>query len=307
MASIDDLKSFPVATAEVSLWVYKRRSPKGADPVFTGRWVKTSADLDQAMREAVEAERNRITEVTDYSLLAQPNESSALTITSVETHAGLMVAEAADQTAAKKVTRVKQIENTEFYAIKMIANGQVLYAIKKTDSSWRTSRNRQLINAVFSDLELKVASDPEFRISRGVDFFVVGSNLLISDKGNFESVLSYRQAHEEDFKRLQQETDFTGVFTSLDALLDYVGTNKIQLRRACAIRQKAYYKNKIFMDNLRKNAEKFKLKIQFDADGKIIPTSDNCRDIMQALLDHRLVSGFSNNIYDVQDTSSPIQ
>lgn len=307
MASIDDLKNFPVATAEVSLWVYKRQSPKGADPVFTGRWVKTSADLDQAMREAVEAERNRITEVTEYSLLAQPNESSALTITSVETHAGLMVAEAADQTTAKKVTRVKQIENTAFYAIKMVANGQVLYAIKKTDSSWRASRNRKLINAVFSDLELKVASDPEFSISRRVDFFVVGSNILISDKGNFESVLSYRQAHESDFKQLQQEADFTGVFTSLDALLDYIGTNKIQLRRACAIRQKAYYKNEIFMANLRENAEKFKLAIQFDVDGKIVPTAENCRDIMQALLDHRLVSGFSNNIYDVQDTSSPIQ
>lgn len=306
MPSIDDLKNFPVAAAEVSLWVYKRRSPKDADPVFTGRWVKTSAGLDQAMREAVEAERSRITEVTEYSLLAQPNESSALTITSVETHAGLMVAQAADQTTAKKVTRVKQMENTAFYAIKMVVDGNVLYAITKTDKSWKTGRNRRMINAIFSDLELKVAGDPEFSISRRVDFFVLGENILISNKGNFESVLSYKQAHESDFKQLQQDKDFTGVFASIDALLDYVGTNKIQLRRACAIRQKAYYKNASFMENLRNKAATFKLEIQFDKDGKIIPNADNCRDIMQALLDHRLASGFSENIYDVQDTSSPI-
>lgn len=305
MAGLDDLKEFPVSKASVSLWVFRQRV-KGGGPVFTGRWVQTATDLDAAMKEAVLTERSRITEVLEYSLLAQPNESSALTITRIETHAGLLVAEAADQTTKKKVTKVRHIENVPFYAIKMVADGKVLFAIKRTDSSWKTRVSKSVINVVFDNFELKVASAPEFNIAKRVDFFVVDDAILISNKGNFESVLSYKQAHEDDFKALQEEPAFSGVFTSLEALLEYVGTNKIQLRRACAIRQKGHYKNETFMANLRANAQKYKLSIRFDSEGKIIPTAENCRDIMQALLDHRLMSGFSNNIYDVQDTSSPV-
>jgi hypothetical protein len=44
------------------------------------------------------------------------------------------------------------------------------------------------------------------------------------------------------------------------------------------------------------------LSIQFDAAGRIIPTVETCRDIFQALLDHRLDSRLSQQLYDVQNT-----
>jgi hypothetical protein len=303
MSELDRLKNFPLDTASVQLWVFKKSSQDGA-PTFKGRWVQTTSELDAAMKQAVLNERMRITEVHEYGLLAQTNESSALSISAVETHAGLVIAQAAAEVPTKKVSKLRDIQNTAFYAIKMIANGSVMYAVRKADDSWKTRRALNIISICFSDGHLGLASDPGFTISKHVDFFIVGDRLLISSKANFESVLSYKAAHIEDFRQLQVEDEFKSTFTSLNVLLDHIGENKIQLRRIAAIRQKGYYKDAIFMDNLRQNAELFRLSIQFDNHGRIIPTPESCRDIMQALLDHRLQSGFSNNIYDVQDASN---
>ena len=48
------------------------------------------------------------------------------------------------------------------------------------------------------------------------------------------------------------------------------------------------------MDRLRERYADFNLTISFDEDGKIVPCV--CRDIFQALLDHRLSSAFSESI-----------
>lgn len=60
------------------------------------------------------------------------------------------------------------------------------------------------------------------------------------------------------------------------------------------------------MDRLRANQAEYGLMITFDANGRIIATPETCAQIMTALLDHRLKSGFSTLVYDVQDTT-PIQ
>lgn len=303
MTTLNELKEFSLSEASVQLWVFKKSTREG-QPIFTGRWVDTTDDLDAAMREAVTNERARITEVHEYGLLTQTNEGSALSIGTVETHAGLVLGQASAAIDTKKVRNLKDIQNTEFYAIKLISSDKAIYAVRKADASWRAKRRLQSISVYFSDHTLGLVTDPGFSISRNVDFFVVGDKIFISSKANFESVLSYKAAHVEDFKLLREENEFSGVFTDLDALLQHIGENKIQLRRASAIRQKGHYKDPVFMANLRQNAALFGLSITFDEEGRIIPTMENCQDIIQALLDHRLQSGFSRNIYDVQDTAN---
>ena len=91
------------------------------------------------------------------------------------------------------------------------------------------------------------------------------------------------------------------MFAATDALESYVGDNKMQLRRASAIRQRGHYKDPAFMSNLRKRHEEFLLDIEFDDAGRIVATPETCGDIVRALLDHRLASAFSQNIYDVPD------
>jgi hypothetical protein len=273
----------------------------GALPTFTGRWLATDDALDQELKAAVAAELNRLEEVLPYGLLAQNNEASALSIATDETHAGHVIAATADALPARRVSNLKQLQNTTFYVVKVVSGGSTLYGVRKTDNSWRTKRRLKTIDVLFEDQTLTLEANPAFSLSRNFDFFVLGNEILILNKSNFESVLSYKEAHANEFQALQAEPVFAALFTDLAPLVAHVGTNKIQLRRAFAIRMKGHYQDPNFMNRLRQHHAQYMLTINFDGAGLIEPTPETCANIITALLDHRLSSAFSQTIYDVPD------
>ncbi len=304
MKVLETFRTFNIDDSTVVLWLFKKTPPiKGSAPKYRGRWIDTNDRLDSALKSAINDERNRITEVQEYGLLAQNNEGSALIIDSLETHADLITRQTSAELPTRKIKDMKQIRNTEFYVIKLIHEDKIIYAVKKTESSWQTKRVKDAIYAFFSDSMLGLDDKPSFKISRHVDFFIVGDELLISHKKHFESILSYKEAHIEDFQRLQEDMAFQAIFSSLDPLVEFVGNNKIRLRRACAIRSKGHYRNHAFMTRLRKEYTNYSLQLEFDQHGKLIASDNTCGDIMRALLDHRLLSPFSDNLYDVPDAT----
>ena len=305
MSALEDFKAFDVAGGALSLWTFRKSQRQGAAvPTYAGHWVGITETLEQALKAAIMAARDQITETIEYELLAQNNEGSALTLTTLETNAGLVIDAAKDELPAKKARKLKDLQNTEFYTVKIVSNGEVLHAICRANDSWKTKKFTGLIPVVFSDDELELEDSPAFSLSKRFDFFVLADHVLISSKGNFESVMSYKQAHANEFTELQAEPEFSGTFTDIAEIINYVGTNKIQLRRTFAIRQKAHYKNQGFMNELRANHGQAGLTINFDAAGRIIPCAATCPDIFQALLDHRLMSLFSKQNYDVPSAST---
>lgn len=306
MPTLADLKAFDVAKATLSLWVFKKSGLAYQAPSFNGRWVETTDELNSVLKAAVSAERARIEEVQEYDLLAQNNEGSALSITTLETHAGRFLEQSAAETSQKKATKLKEMQNSTFYVIKLVWKDGIIYAVRKTDASWRARKALTIISAFFADEQLGLDKSPGFEISKRVDFFIIGNGILIRNKQNFESILNYKQAHKEDFAALRAEPEFIAIFTDLAPLSGHVGENKIQLRRVSAIRQKGHYRDEKFMANLRERHSEFGLDLQFDDAGRIMATPDTCRDIFIALLDHRLASGFSRNIYDVPDATHVI-
>jgi hypothetical protein len=299
--ALESLHNFDVAQSEVSIWTFKK-SVRDKKPVFSGRWIDTTDALDKALREAVTAARGDVTETIEYGLLAQNNEGSALTIGIEETYAPFIVDQATDPTPKRKVKKLKEIANATFYVVKLVAGDKVIYGARKTDDSWRTRKAKGAISVVFTDDQLELDERPHFGLSKYFDFFIVGDVILVLQKTRFESLLSYKEAHIEEFGILRAEPEFSGLFTTMQPLIDYVGSNKIQLRRASAIRQKANYKDAGFMKRLRAECAGLGFKFQFDPQGKIVPTPETCRDIIQALLDHRLESRLSQRLFDVENT-----
>lgn len=300
MPILEDLRAFDLENSATTLWVFKK-SNNNSEPRYNGRWVRTSDDLDAALKEAVAAERARIEEVQEYGLLAQNNEASALTIPADETQANIVLAECSAETQNKQVTKLREVQNAAFYVIKLVVGTAVIYAVKQSDPSWRTRRSRNVISAVFSDQQLGLETAPTFMIAKSIDFFIVGDALLISNKGKFESILQYKAAHQDDFTTLQTEPEFVAIFAELAPLVAFVANNKIHLRRVCAIRQKRNYADPNYMANLRAQHTALGFTFAFDAAGRIIATSEHCREIFQALLDHRLSSQLSQRVYDVPD------
>lgn len=295
------LKAFDLQAADITVWVFKRSTRDGL-PVFNGRWVGITEDLAAALRESVTGALEAITETIDYDILAQNNESSALTLGSDETHIALVEAQALNPTPNRKVRTLRQIANSGFYLLRFATPEGILLAARKTNPTWSTKRSSNMLRVVFSDDELDIDERPAFSLDPFFDFFVFNGEIFVSNKGRFESVLAYRAGHIEAFQELTVEAEFSAIFSDVGPITEFVGENKIQLRRAIAIREKGHYRDIGFMQNLRNQCAAMNLQIAFDENGRIIPTPETCRDIFQALLDHRLDSRLSNQLYDVQST-----
>lgn len=305
MMPVEDLtilKDFQLDAAEAVLWAFKKHLVNGV-PKYTGRWVPISDELKAAIKTAVANARDGITETIEYDLLAQNNESSALTIPLLETHADQVLAQTADQLPQKMVKNLKQLTGTNFYSVQLVHENTVIHCVRKTDDSWKSKNAKGMITAIFTDAGLALESNPSFSISKYFDFFIVNETVLISQKASFEQCLNYKEAHIKDFSTLQGERDFLDIFSDIGHLVTYVGSNKMQLRRASAIKAKGHYKDAGFMQSLRDNCQAFGLNITFDQNGKIVPSEQSCKDIFQALLDHRLKSHYQK-IYDVPSAVS---
>ncbi len=303
MILIQKMKNFNIDEASPTLWTFKKQSPKDAPPKFNGHWVDTTDEMSAELKDIVKQQLHQITEEKDYSLLAENNEASVLTITEAETHVGLMKDHITAELPRRKVRNVTTLFNCAFYVIKLVHNGEVFYAAKKTDTTWKSKTANNVVTAIFSDTQLELAHDDSFRVQKSIDFFGFDGNLAVRRKGNFESILNYKQAHQEDYIAMTADAKFLEIFDDLSPLTDFIGSNKIHLRRMSAIRQKGYYADVKFMENLRKSYKNYGLSINFDDEGRIVPTAETCRDIIAALLDHRLNSPFSGNIYDVPDAT----
>lgn len=301
MADLAGLKAFDIAGADLTVWVYKRSTRDGL-PAFRGRWVGITDDLASSLAAAVSQAIDGVTETIEYEILAQNHETSVLTLGVDETHIALVEGQAAEPTEALKVRQLSQIANADFYMLRFVTEGGTLLAVRKTNATWSTRRTSGILRIVFEDEELDLDERPAFSLEPYFDFFVFDGDVFVANKGRFESVLAYRAGHTVAFQELVDEPEFSGIFSDVAPITEFVGTNKIQLRRAISIREKGHYRDAGFMDNLREQCAAMGLGIVFDDEGRIVPTVETCRDIFQALLDHRLDSRLSMRIYDVQST-----
>jgi hypothetical protein len=296
------LVDFNVVDATASLWLF-RKSGQSDNPVFTGHWVQIANPLNDALKESIAEVRDQIAEANPYDILATIDSGQSLTIDTDETHADRIVTAAAADLPQRRVLNVGHMQNTDFYVVKLTHEDNVLYAVTKTDASWKSRRVRNQITVYFSGDQLGLETNPAFFLSRGVDFFIAGDDVVILDRNDFESVLNYKAAHSEEFEALQEEPTFIELFVDLAPLVAFVGTHKLHLRRACAIRAKGLYQDAQFMTRLRQNYAHAGLNLTFDAQGRIVASPEQCRDIIRAFLDHRLHSLFSENFYDVQSAT----
>jgi len=148
MTLIQKIKNFNIDAASTTLWTFKKQSPKDAPPQFNGHWVDTTDEMNAELKKIVEQQLEQITEEQAYSLLAQNNEASVLTITEAETHVDFVKDQFASELPKRKVRNVLTLLNCAFYVIKLVHNGNVLYAVKKTDNTWRSQTARNVITAI---------------------------------------------------------------------------------------------------------------------------------------------------------------
>jgi hypothetical protein len=108
------LQDFNIENSTVQVWLFKKSITSERQIRFTGRWINTDANLDQALKEAAIQKRENILEVNSYGLLSGANDGIALHISTIETHAGAITAEAMNPVQSRKVTRLRKFKILNF-------------------------------------------------------------------------------------------------------------------------------------------------------------------------------------------------
>jgi hypothetical protein len=133
---------------------------------------------------------------------------------------------------------------------------------------------------------------------------VIDDTLFISNKRSFESAMEHRASYVQAFQNLRTRPSFSNLFTDLQPLVTYVGSNSIQLRRMARIEERSLFTQPGFLEAVQAVSARRGWGLNFDAtSGRLVPCDQTAKTILQVLLDHRLLSEITDFIYDVPDAT----
>lgn len=295
------LKNFNFNNSTVYLWVYKNSE---RDIRFRTHYVQTDRELNNDFKSIASTELNRITEQSPYSPITQVNESGCLALTCNDTDFDLLKTQVNRLETENRVTSVDQLKGTMGYVVKFIHNNITVYGVRRSSSSFQTKYNKSFINIMFSNGVLSGIQDNSFSIKKDFDFYVINNTIFMANKRGFETAMQHKDAYVDAFIQLKQSSPFLSLFTEIQPIDEYVGTNSMQLRRMTVVEMKGIYNNPNFLTILQSVNNTRQWGINFDAaSGKIIPCANTMQVILQTLLDHRLISEVTSNMYDVPDAT----
>ncbi|PYF83053.1 uncharacterized protein DUF4868 [Marinomonas alcarazii] len=295
------LKSFDFANSTLHLWVFKNSSSAAR---FRAFYVQTEDDLNTQLKDFIATEIERITEHTPYTYISQTNESSCLSIDPINTDFPQLKILVDRLESEHRITDAKDLKGAKGYVVKFTSNGTTVYAVKRSTSTWKTSYPKKYINMIFSNGELSGVEDNSFAIEKNFDLYVINNTLFIANKRGFESAMQHRTAYVQAFTQLQQSPEFSSLFSDITPIIEYVGTNSIQLRRMAVIEEKGIYSEPSFIPTLQRVNTTRNWGINFDpVNNTIIPCANTASIIINVLLDHRLMSEITDNTYDVPDAT----
>lgn len=297
----DALKQFDFTQAHTHLWVFKKSTTATK---FNSFYVQTDNTLNNILKGVVTDEMRRVTEVAAYSYLAETNENSCLSTLINGTDFEQLKTAVDRPEPDHRARSVKDLQNAEGYVAKFTHNNQTVYGIKRSTNTWKTRYKKNYVNLIFKDGELSAVDDNEFSIEKNFDFYAFRGRLFIANKRSFESAMSYRAGYTQAFTSLQTNQTFSGLFTDITPLVNYVGTNSIQLRRMATIEQKGLFQRPGFLTTLQQVNASRQWGLNFDPNtNQLIPCDQTIKTIIQVMLDHRLLSEVTQNIYDVPDAT----
>lgn len=302
MTDFADWKGFDYDNSTVQLWVFKKST---AASRFRAWHVRTDRDIEQLFRNTIKREVDATTEAVAYTPISQNNESSCLTHALEESEGLIALLDRVDAPETENLdAELNHLKGAAGYLVKFQFDDRIVYAIRRTSPTWKPKIRSSLINAIFRNGELSAAPDETFSFDSFFDFYCLNETVFVKAKRAYESTMSEKGVYQRSFEQLAVDANFTSLFSDIQPLMDYVGTNAMQLRRITVIQQKALYMRPEFSQRVRAVNEVRGFGLRFDERDRIVACQDTAKTIMQILLDHRLISEITDTVYDVPDTEA---
>ena len=295
--ALNRLRGLDLENATLSVWAFKKSTSKTAK--FRASSVVATPELATELKGIARRWIDRCTEVDDYSLIATINESSCLYLESDETIFPQLQDLVSNPPEEHLIEAMSDLEGSLGYLLRLTIGIDTLHCVCRLGNEWKVKKRAHVLNLVLNRNQLDLAGDEAFTIPKRFDFFVLNTDILVTNKGNFESILEYKQTYATSFTELKAEASFQAIFSDMTVLVDHVGTNTMHLRRMAVVQERGYYNDNAFMDKLRLVNQERLWNIVFDDNGKIVPSVESVRAIIQVLLNHRLHSELTGHDFDV--------
>ncbi|MBE8716536.1 Kiwa anti-phage protein KwaB-like domain-containing protein [Cellvibrio polysaccharolyticus] len=302
MTDFLDWRGFNYQEANVQLWVFKKSA---TDARFRAWHVRTDEIIETLFRQTIMESIVKTTEAIGYSPISQNNESSCLTHSLAESDGLTALLGAVDAPETENTdAQLKHIKGAAGYLVKFQYGNNTVYAVRKTAPSWRPKVRSSLINAVFQNGALSATPEESFYFDSYFDFYCINETVFVKSKRAYESTMSEKKIYQKNFEDLVVDPDFNSIFSDIQPLKEYVGTNAIHLRRITVIQSKALYLRPNFPQRLQHVNQSRGFGLNFDDSGKLVVCENTAKTVMQVLLDHRLLSEITEIIYDVPDAEA---
>jgi len=304
MNDFDLWKTFNFSQSSIQLWVFKKSTTPAK---FRAWYVKTDDEIKRLFQEAANKDVNAIAEQLSYTPLSQNNESSCL-IHSLQESDGLeSLINIVNQPELENIdVELQHLKGAAGYLVKFKYNDQTIYAVRKTALTWKPKVRNSLINAIFKNGELSASPTETFSFDEYFDFYNLNTTIFIKSKRAYESITSDKKKYQRAFSNLIIDQKFNEIFSDIEPLKKYIGTNAIQLRRMTVIQEKSLYSDPDFLVKVSQINSNRNFGLNFDDNGKIVICEKTVKTVMQILLDHRLLSELTDTIYDVPDAEAII-
>lgn len=302
--ALNALHQFDIGRATLSVWTFKKSQGRGGR--YKAHSVVSTEELKAELKNIASSRIGRCAEADNYDLITQINEASCLFLESDETLFP-QLQEVIDRPPEENLIEdFSDLRGSLGYVVRLSYGEDVLYCVSRLPSDWQVKKRSQRVSLILRESRLDLADDETFTISKTFDFFVFNENIFVVSRSSFESLMEYKQTYISSFAELQADVGFQGVFSDMLLLVEHVGTNTMHLRRMAVVQERAFYNNAQFMDRLREVNQVRGWNINFDGDGKIVPSPESVRTIIQVLLNHRLHSETTGDDFDVP-SASPVR
>lgn len=204
------------------------------------------------------------------------------------------------------VSSLEELEKFNAYVIEIYRGSNLpsLYAFRYISQSWSPKNSSGGFFKLNDDMVATFDESPIFRIDQYLDFIVCDDDLFIMNCEKFEAALQYRNRLIEIKNDAVVEIKKSSIFVSDGDVIfsSIIGEDKHFLRQLSAVQKKGFYKNPVWVDQLKEVAKAAgNWLLEFDLEGKIVVKNEKAyvRELLTVLQNKRVQTVVDKKIFDV--------
>ncbi len=298
--TLNKIKSLPIQEFHPALWIVKR-SLRALTANYAVLSVKTERKLQQKLASILAdgiALANRV-EPYEY-LSADQEEDTALTLDLSDTDLANIAEQIAGGSDNPKIEEAEDLFDSWAYVIELRRKAESVLGLRKISDGWKLKQKEKFYTTLLRNGVLVDYEDEDiFKVEKKLDCFAYDGSLFILDKKQFEAALNFRAGMEKNRDELLDEFKKFRIVTDVELMRTKIGTRLSYLRKISMIKKNGYYKQKTFLNGVKKVSKEMGWDVRYDGD-RIVVTEQNLDLILTLLNNDRLASLINQEIFDVE-------